>query len=203
MRTTWRDYEADPVWFRGLAFTALRLPPAEPERVRWFVRARGFCRCDSVGDPPATQLPQDCNAILRCDIQRAAHAKAGSVEDMSVNHCRAHVLVAEKLLHRADVVAVLQQVRCEAVAQRVTARRLRHARRTDRFPHRLLEQAFIEMVPPFQWRALAPHRSRIERKARRRAAGRQTVPFVRHVRRARHCRRARVLRRAQSQRICR
>jgi hypothetical protein len=38
-----------------------------------------------------------------------------TVEDVRVNLGRSNVTVAEKLLNRADVVAVLQQMRCEAV----------------------------------------------------------------------------------------
>ena len=40
---------------------------------------------------------------------------------MRVDHRRRHVRVAEQLLHRADVVAGFQQVRREAVPQRVAA----------------------------------------------------------------------------------
>ena len=37
---------------------------------------------------------------------------------MRINHRRADVVVAEPFLHRSDVVARFQQMRCEAVARR-------------------------------------------------------------------------------------
>ena len=46
------------------------------------------------------------------------------VEDVRVDHRRLHVRVAQQFLHGADVVAVFEQVRREAVAERVAADRL-------------------------------------------------------------------------------
>jgi hypothetical protein len=41
-------------------------------------------------------------------IIRAADQRAAAVEDARLDHRRAHVVVPEQLLHRADVVAGLQ-----------------------------------------------------------------------------------------------
>ncbi len=48
-------------------------------------------------------------------------AETGSVEDVSVDHGGADVFVAEEFLHGANVVAVLQQMRSEAVTEGVAA----------------------------------------------------------------------------------
>jgi hypothetical protein len=52
-------------------------------------------------------------------IERAAHAAGASIEDVGVDHRRADVLVAHEFLDRADVVAALQEVRRERMAQGV------------------------------------------------------------------------------------
>ncbi len=54
---------------------------------------------------------------------------------MGGDHRRAHVLVPEQLLDRADVVPALQQVRRDAVPQRVAARSLRQTRREHRLAY--------------------------------------------------------------------
>ena len=50
-----------------------------------------------------------------------AHAAPAFVHDVGVDHRRLDAGMAQQLLHGADVVAVLQQVRGERVAQRVAA----------------------------------------------------------------------------------
>src|SRR5687767_7662051 len=54
-------------------------------------------------------------------IQRAADAAATPVEDVGVDHRRGDVAVAKQLLNGTDVVAVLEKMRGERVAQRMTA----------------------------------------------------------------------------------
>ena len=61
-------------------------------------------------------------------IQWAADAGVASVEDVRVDHGRLHAAVAEQLLDRADVVAVLEQVGREGVAQGVGGHALAQAR---------------------------------------------------------------------------
>lgn len=43
-------------------------------------------------------------------VDWAADSQAAAIEDMGVDHCRAHIFVAKQLLHRADIVAIFQQV---------------------------------------------------------------------------------------------
>src|SRR5262245_43355879 len=67
-------------------------------------------------------------------IQRAEDATATPVEDVGVDHGGIHVGVAEQLLNGADVVALLQEVSGEGVAQRVAGGRLGDAGRAHRGP---------------------------------------------------------------------
>ena len=48
-----------------------------------------------------------------------AHAHAGAVEHVGVDHRRPHVLVSQELLHGANVVPLIEQVRRERMPQRV------------------------------------------------------------------------------------
>lgn len=50
-------------------------------------------------------------------VHGAAHRPGTALQDMRVDHRRAHVVVTQQLLHGADVVAVFQQVGGEAVPQ--------------------------------------------------------------------------------------
>ena len=43
-------------------------------------------------------------------VNGAAHAEAAAIEHVRVDHRRAHVGVSEQFLHRANVVAILEQV---------------------------------------------------------------------------------------------
>lgn len=57
-------------------------------------------------------------------IQRAANTPAATIEHMGIDHCSAHILVSQQFLDSADIVAILKEVRGEAVPQGVTADRL-------------------------------------------------------------------------------
>ena len=57
-------------------------------------------------------------------VEGAADAEAASVEDVGVDHGGLPVAVAEEFLDRADIVAGLEQVRREGVAERVARRAL-------------------------------------------------------------------------------
>ena len=69
---------------------------------------------------------------------------AAAVE--GVEHRRRRVAVAEQLLDGADVVAALQQVRGEAVPERVRTDRLVDAGGTGARMHGLLQDRFVQMV---------------------------------------------------------
>ena len=52
-------------------------------------------------------------------VERAPHAATATVQDMGVDHGGADVLVSEELLDGADVVAVLEEMGGEGVAEGV------------------------------------------------------------------------------------
>jgi hypothetical protein len=65
-------------------------------------------------------LPLSGGAVLREPllgaVKRAFHPPPALVQHMGVDHRGRDVLVAEQLLHRADVVASLQNMGCERMA---------------------------------------------------------------------------------------
>ena len=60
-------------------------------------------------------------------IQRTEHTQARPIEDVRIDHGRRHVRMAQQLLHSADIVVRLQQVRGERMSQRVAADALLNA----------------------------------------------------------------------------
>lgn len=60
-------------------------------------------------------------------IHGAAYAGGAQVGDVGVLHGDVDTAVAQQLLDRADVVAVLEQMGCERMAERVTGRGLRQS----------------------------------------------------------------------------
>ena len=50
---------------------------------------------------------------------------------MRINHCRAHIFVAEKFLHGSNIVAAFEQMRREGMPQRMTRGRFREGGRAD------------------------------------------------------------------------
>ena len=66
---------------------------------------------------------------------------------MGVDHGRFDVLVSQQLLHRADIVAVFQQVGGEGVAQGVAGAVFDYARGVNRPADRALDGVFENVVP--------------------------------------------------------
>lgn len=52
-------------------------------------------------------------------VERAPHAERATIQHVQVRHRRRDVRMAQQLLHRADVIPPLEQVRGERVAQRI------------------------------------------------------------------------------------
>src|SRR5688572_254281 len=52
-------------------------------------------------------------------VKRADYTAAAFIKYMRVNHLGFHIGMTEQFLHRADVVAAVEQMRCKAVAQGV------------------------------------------------------------------------------------
>ena len=81
-------------------------------------------------------------------ISRALNASPTAIENVSVDHRRAHVGVPQQLLHRANVVAVFHEMSREGMAQSVAAGGLGDARLDAGFFERSLEDGFMEVVAP-------------------------------------------------------
>jgi hypothetical protein len=86
-------------------------------------------------------------------VERAAHALAAALEDVGVDHRGAHILVAEELLDRADVVTALEQVRGEGVAQRVAGRVLGDAGALDGVLDGALDDRWVDVMAALAARA--------------------------------------------------
>ena len=80
-------------------------------------------------------------------VERAQHSATALVEHMRVDHRRLHVGMTEQFLHRADVVARLQEVCCKRVAQHMRRAGLvdASAPRSDR--DRALNAVLVQVMP--------------------------------------------------------
>ena len=58
-------------------------------------------------------------AGTRREVEGAADAERPGVEDVGIDHRGPDIVVAEEFLDGADVLAGFEEVRCEAVAQRL------------------------------------------------------------------------------------
>src|SRR5206468_3919395 len=91
--------------------------------------------------------PARCSSVEEA-IRRTPYRTRPAVEHVRVDHRGADITVAEQLLHRANVVPVLQQVGSEAVAEGVAGRRLTDPRAQNGRPDHPLNRGLMEMVPP-------------------------------------------------------
>src|SRR5690606_21035145 len=79
-------------------------------------------------------------------VQRTEHTERAAVEHVGVDLRGGDVLVPEQLLDGADVVAVLEQVGGEGVAQRVRRDRLVDAGRAPRPADRAPDHSVVQVV---------------------------------------------------------
>jgi hypothetical protein len=54
------------------------------------------------------RLSSSYREVMQEPVSRASHSVRASVQDVGIDHGRADVLVAQKVLNRADVISVLQ-----------------------------------------------------------------------------------------------
>ena len=80
------------------------------------------------------------------EVERAPHAEGAGVEDVGVDHGRRHVPVSEKLLDGADVVAALQKMGGEGMAQGVAADGLGDAGGARGVAYVALDGGFVAVV---------------------------------------------------------
>ena len=74
-------------------------------------------------------------------IERTADPSPTALQHVRVDHSRTDVLVPQEFLHCPNIVTVLQQGRCKAVPERMTATALGNA-----CPDSFLENSFREMM---------------------------------------------------------
>src|SRR5262249_51870552 len=79
-------------------------------------------------------------------VCRTADGSGAAVEDVGVDHGRAHVLVTQELLDGPDIVAFLQQMRCEGVPEGVAACGLGDGGCQDCASDGALEDRLVEVV---------------------------------------------------------
>ena len=80
-------------------------------------------------------------------IEGASYSLSAPVEHVSVDHCRAHVFVAQQFLHSSDVVAALQEMSSKGVSEGMAAPRFGEAGVANRGLYRLLDDAFRDVMP--------------------------------------------------------
>ena len=81
-------------------------------------------------------------------VRRAPDPATTAVQYVRVDHRRAHILVPEELLHRADVIAVFEEVRREGVPETVTGRPLREQCANACIMHGTLEHGLVRVMSP-------------------------------------------------------
>ena len=84
--------------------------------------------------------------VIPSSIQGASHAQDILSGDMGVDHGGLEVPVAQEFLYGSDVVAVFQQVGCEAVPQGVHRCLLGNPRSKERLLERLLKGRWMDVV---------------------------------------------------------
>ena len=77
-------------------------------------------------------------------IHRASDSSPATVQNMGVYHRGAHVGVPEQFLNRADVVAIFQQMRGEAMTHGVRGRRLGYSGLQHGFSNCLLQSSLLQ-----------------------------------------------------------
>ncbi len=84
-----------------------------------------------------------CQSCREDPIRGASDRTRAPVEDMRVDHGRTDVVVAQELLDRPDVMAIVQQVGGEGVTQGVAAHALGDASAEGSGPDRALQDRFV------------------------------------------------------------
>ena len=108
------------------------------------LRTHRLCSLTRLNSAPTITLSHIARAST---VEGAADALATLVQHVRVDHRRTHVVVAKQLLHGADVVARLQQVRRETVPETVAGRALGKFGPANRRRHLLRERGLVGMMP--------------------------------------------------------
>jgi hypothetical protein len=68
-------------------------------------------------------------------VNGASNTQLAAVEDERAYHSGLDTLVAKKLLHRPEIVVVLEQMSCERMPESVACRAFRYINASNRFTH--------------------------------------------------------------------
>ena len=79
-------------------------------------------------------------------VGRAVNAAPTTIQNVGINHGRAHILVPQKLLHGSDIIAVLQQTGSKRMAKCVRTGWLRDTSLKPRVLDGFLEDRLVEVV---------------------------------------------------------
>lgn len=79
-------------------------------------------------------------------VEGTADAQSAAVEDIGIDHCGPHVLMAEQFLDTSYVVSVLQEMGGETVSQRVATCRFSDSRANCSGLDRALDHGFVHSV---------------------------------------------------------
>jgi hypothetical protein len=80
-------------------------------------------------------------------ISRTGNRYAGAIQHMSINHGRGHVSMPQQLLHCPNIIARLEQMRCERVSERMAVNPLTDIGPSGGGPDCLLQRGFVNVVP--------------------------------------------------------
>ncbi len=89
---------------------------------------------------------QHCATVKLGGVQRALDAASAFIQDVRVDHRGLDAGVSQQFLHGSDVVAVLQQMRCEGVPKRVAGGAFGDSRAADGVGNLAGESAFMEVM---------------------------------------------------------
>ena len=81
-------------------------------------------------------------------IEGTSYTYSRPVKHVRVNHCRAHILVAEKFLHGADVITASEQLGRERMAQAMTIRAFHNSGGVHRAFQCVLQKSFSHVMTP-------------------------------------------------------
>ena len=98
-------------------------------------------------DDPESILFAIHGAFQLALVQGASDAAAATVQDVTVDHGRGEIRVAEEFLNRAGVVAVLEEMGRERVSKSVGACRFRNSGREHGLPYRTLQGTLVQKMP--------------------------------------------------------
>jgi hypothetical protein len=76
------------------------------------------------GRPDGPSMPSESPRRSLKAVQRAAYAQTAPVQHVRVDHGGSHARVAEQFLDSPDVIAIVQEVRREGMAEGVAGRAL-------------------------------------------------------------------------------